>query len=131
MNRIAIRTLAFAALFPSSVAGVWTGPVNAPCSGTTSGGTVVTGTQGWSINPKTGVGYWSCCAAGTACVFHRRKFPRFRRMVMRLAMEWMETTGADAGWVAAMIGPTIASEVAGTVDMVERRGEERNQSDTK
>lgn len=69
MNRIAVRTLAFVALTASSVAGaVLNGPVNTPCSGTTTAGTVVNGTQGWSINPATGNGYWSCCSPGTSCV---------------------------------------------------------------
>ena len=69
MTRLAIRTLAFATLAVSSVASaVLNGPVNTPCSGTTTAGTVVNGTQGWSINPATGNGYWSCCAPGTSCV---------------------------------------------------------------
>jgi len=69
MSRMAVRVLAFATFVLSPVAGaVLNGPVNAPCSGTTTAGTVVNGTQGWSTNPATGVGYWSCCAPGTSCV---------------------------------------------------------------
>lgn len=54
-----------------SVAGnahaILSGPVGTPCSGTTTAGTVVVGTQGWSTDPKTGRGYWSCCMPRTAC----------------------------------------------------------------
>ena len=69
MSRMAVRVLAFATIVLSPVAGaVLNGPVNTPCSGTTTAGTVVNGTQGWSVNPATGVGYWTCCAPGTSCV---------------------------------------------------------------
>jgi len=68
MSRILIRTLALAAFVVSSTAGAWNGPVNTTCSGTTTAGTVFTGTQGWSVDPATGNGYWSCCMAGTSCV---------------------------------------------------------------
>ena len=46
---------------------VYNGPVGTPCGGTTTSGTTMTGTQGWSTDPKTGRGYWSCCQAGTSC----------------------------------------------------------------
>lgn len=69
MSRMAVRVFAFATIALSPIAGaVLNGPVNTPCSGTTTAGTVVNGTQGWSINPATGAGYWSCCAPGTSCV---------------------------------------------------------------
>lgn len=69
MSRMTVRVLAFATIALSPIAGaVLNGPVNTPCSGTTTAGTVVNGTQGWSINPATGAGYWSCCAPGTSCV---------------------------------------------------------------
>lgn len=69
MTLLAIRALAFATLFTASIAGaVLNGPVGTACGGTTASGTVYSGTQGWSINPTTGQGYWSCCTAGTSCV---------------------------------------------------------------
>lgn len=52
----------------SAYAGTLNGPVGAACGGTTTAGTTMTGTQGWSTNPVTGQGYWSCCQAGTSCV---------------------------------------------------------------
>ena len=55
-------------LFISGIAAsALNGPVGTPCGGTTTAGTTMTGTQGWSTDPKTGRGYWSCCQAGTSC----------------------------------------------------------------
>ena len=61
-------TAASMLLFTGLASAALNGPVGTPCGGTTTAGTTMTGTQGWSTNPATGQGYWSCCQAGTSCV---------------------------------------------------------------
>ncbi|TDR40115.1 hypothetical protein DFR29_114167 [Tahibacter aquaticus] len=105
MTRMAIRALAVATLAVSSVAGaVLSGPVNTPCSATTTAGTVVNGTQGWSINPATGNGYWSCCGPGTACVG--------RDKPQRLNIRNTEALAPDATTAAPTRAQQLRSEQA-------------------
>lgn len=66
--KLQFKLTAASVLFLSGIAGATlNGPVGTPCGGTTTAGTTMTGTQGWSTNPATGQGYWSCCQAGTSC----------------------------------------------------------------